>query len=162
MAKYDAINDATYAVIGAENLRKPKIKDYIETRKKEIIMDTDEILARLTQQARGPDVTEFSEMVEISEKDDDGNFHVYDIRLKINLEKIKELGIGHLIKKLSQTSTGIAIEWHNPQRALEMLGKHHKLFTERIEHDLSDEMKQHVENFNKTSEAVYGAEADDQ
>lgn len=155
-AKYQASSAAVFGVIGHENLRKPKIKAYIEARLGELTMPAEEVLVRLSQQAKGADVTDFAEMVTIHEIGEDGEKVVSDIRLNIDLEKIHDLGLGHLIKKISQTGSGISIEWHNPQKALELLGKYHKLFTEKIEHGVSDEMQQHVENFNKLAESIYG------
>ncbi len=45
-------NDATLASVACENLRKPKIRDYLRERYQEVAMSSDEVLMRLADIAR--------------------------------------------------------------------------------------------------------------
>lgn len=155
-AGYQAKDNGTLRSIGSENLTKPNIKAYIEARLQELTMPADEVLLRLTQQARGIDSTSFVEIEQLYTVIDDIPL-LTGQAMRIDLAKIRELGLGHLIKKISQnTSGGMTIEWHNPQKALELLGRYHRLFTDKVEVDLSDEMKEHISHFNNLKDKIYG------
>ena len=53
----------------------------------------------------------------------------------LNLEKAKEQGKFHLIKKLKYNAQGLPeIELHDPQKAIELIGKHLGLLTDKTEH----------------------------
>lgn len=131
---YKAKNDNTFGVIAYENLRKPKIKAYIDERLKEKTMSADEVLYRLTQEAQYIDTVELSKIETIVEIAPDGTEITRPI-LIVDLEKIKARGLGKMVKKIRMTAQGnIEIEWIDSQKALELLGKYHGLFTERIEH----------------------------
>ena len=116
-AKYRGNND-TLGVIAHENLRKPKIKKYIEDRLKELTLTSDEVLIRLTQQA----TASISDFIT-----DSTTLPVIDI------EKVREKG--HLIKKLRYTKKGMEIELHDSQAALVHLGRHHVLFSDKLKID---------------------------
>jgi phage terminase small subunit len=111
-------------VIAHENLRKPNIRAEVERRFKERTLSADEVLARLTEQARG-------DVVDILK--DDGT---------LDFEKAKAGGKTALIKKISQRtiitdnseSHTVEVELYGAQKALEILGKYHALWTERVEH----------------------------
>lgn len=93
-------------------------QDEIEAKWREQIMGEVELLARLSQMARGS----IDDFVVIGT---DG--HIENInRAKLNKQ-------GHLVKKISSSkgrTESIGIELHDPQGAMQMLGKHLKLFTE--------------------------------
>lgn len=110
---------ATLRSIGSENLTKPNIKAAIDKRMAKIQMSTDEVLFRLSQQARGS-IGEF-----ITIKEGEG--------FEIDLEKVKEFG--HLVRRIRETRYGFEIELHDSQDALTLIGKHLKLFTEQIRVD---------------------------
>lgn len=139
-AKYKG-SYATLRSIGSENLTKPNIQEYIEKRLKDMAMSANEVLARLSKQARAPDVTEFVQAREIYDVTFDGEKVFVGMGLSIDLEAIRKAGLGSQIKKISQTSNGIAIEWYDAHAALVDLGKYHKLFTEKVEHSGSVEVK---------------------
>lgn len=134
-AGYRAKNDNVFGAIGAENLRKPKIKALIEQRLKEAAMGADEVLFRLTQQARAPDPTDFISLRDLYDVDKDGDFKLVGKSLDIDLQRVYDLGLGPLIKSISQTGNGIKIEFYDAQRALEMIGKAHGIFREVHEID---------------------------
>lgn len=113
---------------GAENLSNPVIKAEIDRIFEDSAMPAGEILALLTAHARG-DLGDFL--------DDNGS---------IDLKKAREQGKTRLIKKIKRTVTTYTdeqgngkesftdeIELHSPQFALQLLGKHRKLFIDRQE-----------------------------
>lgn len=106
--------------IGSENLRKPEIKAEIERYLEERKMLSDEVLVRLAEHGRA-DMADFADIDDLT-----GGW-------SLNLAKAKRAGKTHLIKKLKPNKYGTEIELHSVDTALTLLGKHHKLFTERIE-----------------------------
>lgn len=88
----------------------------IKERLAEKAMPADEVLARLTQQARGDirDLFKFDEAGEIA---------------GLNLSRSAPL---HLIKSITPTRYGTKIELHDAQAALVQLGRHHGLFVDKI------------------------------
>lgn len=112
--------------IGYEYLRNPEIAEAIEARLTELKMGADEVVVRLTEHARGS----LADFLRIT---GDGELHGFD------LSEAKPL---HLLKKASvtkrtykdTTEETVSIELYDAQAALNLLGKHHKLFTDNIEH----------------------------
>lgn len=115
-AGYAAKTSNQLAVQGHKNLQNEKIRAEIEQRLKKSIMPAEEVLYRLGRQAT-LDVADFIDMV--------------DGKPQFNFERARELGITNLIKKVryNEKSGMIDVEFHDPQRALDLLGKYHKLFT---------------------------------
>lgn len=121
--------------IAYELLRKPEIRAELDKRMAEVHMSSVEVLARLSDHARGS----HRPFVKIS---DDG-FVYFDFS---NPEALNNL---HLVKKIETKRTRrtegrgenaqewedewVKVELHDPQHALEMLGKYHKLFVEQKE-----------------------------
>jgi len=126
-------NYPTLRSIGSENLTKPNIKAEISKRLNETVMESDEVLARLASMARGFDISEYTELREIFEINDKGKEFLAGYALWINLEKLKDEGFSHLIKKIKNVRGGIEIEWHDPMAALVHLGKYHQLFTDNLD-----------------------------
>lgn len=118
-------NDATLAQVAYENLRKPEIRDEIDRRLKQF-MSADEVLYRLSEIANA----DLGDML-----DEDG---------RIDLKKAKEMRRTRFLKsfKLKRGATDeIAFEQYSRVEALELLGKHHKLFTEKHEHSVPEGLK---------------------
>jgi phage terminase small subunit len=116
--------DAGYAkksahTIGWENLQKPAIQEEIKARLDKSAMSADEVLKELAEIAQA----DLSYVIDIN---DSGYF-------SINLSKAKKMGKLGMIKSITPTANGIKIELHDKMRALELLGKHHQLFTDRID-----------------------------
>ena len=124
-------SERTARTQGSRLLTNVDISEEIEKRLKEKAMSADEVLTRLGDMARG-DVGDFMDIESMS-------FH-------LSLEKAKELGLTHLIKKVKQRTTirpkkggdeeeehWIEVELHDAQAALVHLGRHHKLFTDKQE-----------------------------
>ena len=136
--------------IGAENLTKPDISEAISER----LMSADEVIARLSDIARGDikDLMHISSMgyeLELLSKDDDGEF-------KVNPHT-------KLIKKIKQKVTTIMprtpdgeekeivetdLELYSALDALALLGRHHKLFTDKTEITGKDGGKVQIEYVN--------------
>lgn len=121
--------------IGHENMKKHEIRARIEELLKEKVMSRDEVLARLAEQARAT-------LYPFVRVDTDG-FVYFNFA---DPEALKHL---HLIKKIKTkrnrqvtvTKKGespeiwegewVEVELHDPQKALELVGKHHSLFIDR-------------------------------
>lgn len=101
---------------GYRLLRNVEIATAIRQALAERAMPAEEVLARLADQARGT-MDDFL--------NDTGD---------IDLKQARERGKLHLLKARSVTKEGERIELYSAQSALELLAKHHKLLTERIEH----------------------------
>lgn len=130
-------DDNCLAVIAHENLRNTKIRAAIDSRMKEMKMGAYEVLARLSFIASGS-------MEDFIDPDS----------MSIDLRKAKRAERLGLIKKFkvttvttshadrdTQTET-IEFELHDAMRALEMLGKHHKVFDRLLEGDWRKEAEQ--------------------
>ena len=111
-AKYKG-NGKTLAAVGYENLRKPHIREEIDKRLKEQIMSADEVLFRLTEQARSAHAD-------------------YMTPQGPDMNALVKGNKSHLIKKYKRDNTGVTIEFYDAQSALVHLGKYHTLFTDRL------------------------------
>lgn len=116
--------------IGYENLRKPHISKVIAEHFAESAMGKEEVLARLADQARGT-------LAPFIRQSTDGE------NIGIDLSSDEAKANLHLIKKISQRrtvrtkgedeeieDTTLSIELHDPQAALNILAKHHNLFSD--------------------------------
>ena len=125
-------DDNTLGVVGYENLRKPKIKEYIDKRIAEVAMSSNEVLYRLSQWGRGT-IEPF-----ILDNDNEGV-------LSINSEEAKN-AIG-LIKKIKQFETSkqvdeeeilisrrFEIELHDAKDAVIQLAKIRGMYVDKVEH----------------------------
>ena len=108
-------NRNTLAVVGHENLRKPKIAELVKKHFAEIAMEREEVLARLADQARGT-LDEF-----------------VNARGNIDLARARRSGKMHLLKSYSRTDKGDRIEIYDAQSALVQIGRHHGLFVDKVE-----------------------------
>lgn len=112
--------DPKYAgVIGAANLRDPVIRAEIEKRLEELAMTSNEVLARLGQQARAT-VEDFLTFP------DDGSPPFLD------LKRAHDEGKLHLLRRVKLAPV-VEIELHDSQAALVHLGRALKLFTDKTE-----------------------------
>ncbi|GAF84172.1 unnamed protein product [marine sediment metagenome] len=111
---------------GSRLLSYDAIKEKIAERLAEIAMDADEVLARLADQARG-----------------EGTKYL-TVGGSVDLARIIADDKQHLVKKVKRRTitdkNGNIIEYqevefHDTQNALVQLGRHHKLFTDRVESD---------------------------
>jgi phage terminase small subunit len=91
------------------------IAEEIQRRIAERTMTADEVLVRLAEQARA----EYSAYLTL-----DGT---------VDFARLIADGKGHLVKGIKDTAQGRNIEFHDAQAALVQIGKHHKLFTDKVE-----------------------------
>jgi phage terminase small subunit len=108
-------DENTLAVTGSRLLRIDKVAEAIAARMQEKAMGADEVLRRLAEQARA----EYSAYLT-----PDGT---------VDFARLIGDGKGHLVKGIKETVQGRNIEFHDAQAALVQIGKHHKLFTDKVE-----------------------------
>lgn len=125
--------------IGSENLTKPDISEAISQAISERLMSADEVVARLSDIARGDikDLMRISSVgyeLELLSKDDEGNFRV-NPHTKL-IKKIKQ----KVTTIMPRTEDGeekeiveTDLELYSALDALALLGRHHKLFTDKTE-----------------------------
>lgn len=121
---------ATARAQGARLLTNVDISEEIRRRLAELQAGADEVIKGLTDHARAS-MEDFIELL------GDGN-------ATVDLDKAKRAGRLHLIKKLKSKRRTLKkgeveyeteIELHDAQSALVQLGRHHKLFTDKVEDD---------------------------
>jgi phage terminase small subunit len=110
-------NDVTLAVVGWENLRKPKIQERVRARMTEKAMAADEVLARLADHARG-------NMVDFLSWSGRG--------ARLDLAKAAKAGKLHLVKSFTKGRRGTSIELYDAQAALVHIAKHLGLFVDQV------------------------------
>lgn len=104
---------------GSRLLTNVDIRRQIEARLTDIAMGPNEVLARLTEMAT-------------SSMEDFVNPDKLGVRI-VDLKRAAERGKLHLVKKVSETQHGLAVELHDQQAALVQLGRHYGLFVDRQE-----------------------------
>jgi phage terminase small subunit len=131
----------TAAVNGHRLLRNANVEEAIKCRLSESAMLADEVLGRLTEHARGS-IGEFTRIV--------NGAPIFDFEAASKANKM------HLIKKLKTktrsylegkgedarlvSEVDVEFELYDAQAALMHLGKHHKLFTEQQDVNLTGEL----------------------
>lgn len=105
--------------IGWENLQKPAIREAVRRLFDANSMLPEEIVARLTDQARAS-LGDFFDVA------DDGKSWV------LNLAKAEAAGKLHLLKKIGHGPGGPTVELHDAQAALAHLGRFRALFTDVV------------------------------
>lgn len=126
------------SVTASRLIANDNISDAIDAAIEERAMTANEVLQRLADMARG-DMGDFLDVNSM------GLFN-------LDLAKAKELGLLHLVKKLKDRSVmtmtmkdgeevatethNIEVELHDAQSALVHLGRHHKLFTDKVETEI--------------------------
>ena len=115
--------------IAYENVTKPHIRAEIERRLRELAMGPDEVLARLADHGRG-DMRDFiGKSTTALARHPQGNL----------IKKIKRTVTTHTDKDgETYTEEKIELELYDAQSALNLLGRHHKLFTDKHEHTGKD------------------------
>lgn len=146
--------------IGSENLKKPEIMEAIRER----CMSADEVLARMTDIARGDladlmDITTTGYSLQLMVRNDNGDL-IVNPKTKL-IKKIKQKVTTFLAKSgdgEDRETIETEIELYNAQEALTTLGKYHKLFTDRTELTGKDGGAIPVEMFNGAVKKVYGGD----
>lgn len=121
-------DDNTLAAIGSQNLRKLKIRTYIDEQLKDLIASPHEILTILTKQAKGS-------LADVL--DEDGYFDLKDAKRRGVDGLMKELEIKEkVVQTLGQETVlerNFKYKIHDSQAAADKLGKFHKLWTDKTE-----------------------------
>ncbi len=104
---------------GSRLLSNDYIQGFIKARIAEKAMSADEVLLRLAEQARG----DIADALII-----DGGI------VMVDMDKLRELGLTHLVKKLKHNPKGgLELELYDAQAALVHIGRHHGLFIDRTQ-----------------------------
>jgi phage terminase small subunit len=90
------------------------VAEEIQRRIDERAMSANEVLDRLAEQARAA-------------------YSAYLTAAGVDLQRMIADGKAHLIKGIKETAHGRVIEFHDAQTALVQLGKHHKLFVDKVD-----------------------------
>jgi hypothetical protein len=101
----------------------------------EAAMPADEVKVRLSEHARA-DVTDILAGCYTLHQGDDGFYRAFDA------VKARALGLGHLVKSVTPTRYGDRVELHDSQAALVHLGRHHKLWVDRVDVTDTTDIKQ--------------------
>jgi len=140
----------TAYAIGSENLRKPEISEAISER----LMSENEVIARLSDIARGDikdlmSITSMGFEIKLLKTDADGN-KVVNPNTKL-IKKIKQ----KVTTIMPRTQDGeekeiieTDLELYSALDALALLGRHHKLFTDKTEITGADGGKVQIEYVN--------------
>lgn len=103
------------------------IRDAIDRRVQEAALNSDEVLARLSQQATA-NIADFLDMLEAT---DPQTGEMVRLTL-VDWKEVKDRG--YLVKKVKANRDGsFELEMYDGQNALIKMGQHHKLFVEKIE-----------------------------
>lgn len=139
-----AATDAGYSArsarsIGSENLTKPDIQAAIAERLAELKMRADEVLVRLAGHARGS-------MAPFLRRDTDGDLYGFDLSETQPLHLIKKASVTRRRQKDETkdeliTVETVTIELYDAQTALVQVGKALGLFTDKVEHSGSVDLK---------------------
>lgn len=102
----------------------PEVAAAITERVSELAMSAEEVMGRLAQIACG----DMGDVFDIDRRTGQPK--------KLNLKRAQEEGALGLIQELSFTEHGPKVKLYSRIDALKLIGQHHKLFTERHEHDI--------------------------
>lgn len=123
---------ATPSVEGSRLLTDDNVKNYVSHRFRQLQMQSDEVLGRLSDIARG-DIGDYLRVAKQKETDlplvIDGK--IID-GIYIDLRQLLADGNTARIKKYSRVRGEVSIELHDPTKALELIGKHLRLFTDVV------------------------------
>jgi len=143
-AKAAGYSEKTAAVIGWENLQKPYIQARIRDRMNEAFGDAKEDIKRIIDELKMIAFSDISDLFDWGKReilDTDGDFveEVEDLTFKTK----EQLGDKtRLITEIEQVKTRfgnrVKIKQADKMRAIELLGKYYKLFTDKIEHTNPD------------------------
>lgn len=145
-AKIAGYSERSAYSIGSENLKKPEISEAIKERVAELKASADEVLIGLMEHSRGS----MADFISIQEQEI-GKGKDKQIRHEayIDLKKAMDNGKLHLLKKIKFTvKTGntnertTEIELYDAQAAKIALGRHHRLFADKVEIDWTKELSE--------------------
>ena len=112
---YPHVMESTARSESSKLLTNPNVKEAVAEVAKTKLMPKEEILSRINS------------MAQINVQDYTNDFG------EIDIPKLKEAGLGYMIKSISDTKFGKRIDLHDQFKALETLAKVHKLFDDKTE-----------------------------
>lgn len=151
---------------GARLLKNVEISTAIDERLSESAMRADEVLRRLAEQARSeharyivtkprldmiqmalekkadliPAVIDEHGDIDIAQMALDGVLELYAPYIinatYVDLDAMRRDDMMHLVKGVKNTKEGLQVEFYDAQSALQLIGKHHALFTDKQEIDI--------------------------
>ena len=130
---------------GQRLLKHVEVAKAISKRMEKLKMSADEVLRDLATMAHGVNLVDYVEIKEVVKETKSGKEY-YDVFMSFDLDKFNEDGYGHLVKRIKQTANGLDIELYDRKSALELIGKHHALFTEKIEQTNTGTIKVTISN----------------
>jgi len=149
LAGYNASSNVAFAVIGHELKNKPHVKKFIDDQMAEIGMTDKEVLATLARIARSSinDVIGVNGSFDLEQARENGSIHlVKKLKVKRIIKQKKTEVTDNMLTFLAQDEVDeiqseveilheeIEFEMHDKHAAARDLGKHHKLFTDNINH----------------------------
>lgn len=166
--------------IGQENLRKPDISAAIKERVTERAMGADEVLIRLSEQARGDlgiffksveewtyyplpsyeviDAKEVEILDEEGEPTGEKKISYWVRHVSIDMDKVMDPRYSHLLHKFSDSpKNGLSVEIHNKQTALQILAKIHNLVVDRTDQTIAVDIGPVLD---KALKKIYGNHSD--
>ena len=123
LAGYEG-DDNSLGVMAYHLLRKPKIQNSIQQALETVKMGATEVLERLSTQARGT----FADVL-----DDNGRFDLQVAKERGTIGLLRKVKVRRRIERRENGETEYVdhdLELHNSQTALELMGKHHRLFSD--------------------------------
>lgn len=114
-ARRAGYSDGSARVAGHRLLTNDNVAEEIKNRIAEKVMTADEVLVRITEQGRAA----YSEY--------------FMPNGTVNLAQLIADGKAHLIKSIKKTKYGTNVEFYDAHAARELLGKHHKLFADKLD-----------------------------
>lgn len=154
-------NKATLAQAAFHNLRNTNIETYIDERLSALTMPANVVLTRLTEIAEAT-------IEDVVDEDGRFNFDVVKSNKKAHLiKKIKVKRVSKILREkgsdedleTSLLHEDIDFEMYSSHEALRDLGKHHKLFTDKIEQEINANHTLDL-NIEDEIENIYGDEDD--
>ena len=124
----------TAHVIGAENLRKPKIAEEIARRQKDLQRRTEVTQERVVKELARiafADMTDYAQVeTRMIEKDDGTEVSYQAVALKETAELSAEQRAA--LAGIKQGANGIEVKLHDKIKALELLGRHIGMFNDKL------------------------------
>ena len=118
----------TAGEIGYENLKKPEIQAEIQRVMDEMAMSAQEVLARLSAEARS-NLADMVEPYDVPILDKTGEYVGNRQSFRLKPEAFRRYG--YLIKSIAPTRSGdFKFELHDAQKAKELIGRHRNMFKE--------------------------------
>jgi len=120
-------NGNTLSQVSFRLLRKDKIAEEVKLRLDESAMTSNEVIARLGEQAKA-------------------DYHQYlNSDGTVNLKQLLDDGKGHLVKGYTPLKNGTRVDFYDGQSALNILAKHHGLLTDKIDVKIENELENLLE-----------------